>query len=33
MHLNVNDWDKKTHRILVIKHDFDTEWLLIALEE
>jgi hypothetical protein len=24
---------QKTHRILVIKHDFDTEWLLIALEK
>ena len=31
--MRVDEWDQKTHETLVIKHDFDTDWLLLVLEE
>lgn len=33
MKMRVPEWDQKTHDTLVIKHDFDTDWLLLVLEE
>jgi len=33
MRMKVPEWDGKHHDIIIIKHDFDTDWLLLALEE
>jgi hypothetical protein len=33
MKLPVRDWDGRMHNVLIIKHDFDTDWLLMVLEE
>lgn len=33
MLLTVGEWDNRLHQVLVIKHEYDTEWLLVALEE
>jgi hypothetical protein len=33
MRLRVGEWDGRVHRTLLIKHDFDMDWLLLALEE
>jgi hypothetical protein len=33
MKMRVSEWDGKQHDTLVIKHDFDTDWLLLVLEE
>jgi hypothetical protein len=33
MRLTVGEWDNRLHQVLVIKHEYDTEWLLVALEE
>ena len=33
MSIKVPEWDNKQHPALVIKHEFDSEWLLIVLEE
>lgn len=32
MRLPVPDWDARLHNVLIIKHDFDTDYLLLALE-
>ena len=31
--LPVAEWDGRMHQVLIIRHDFDTEWLLLVLEE
>jgi hypothetical protein len=31
MKLRVAEWDGKFHDALIIKHDFDTDWLLMVL--
>ena len=33
MNMQVPEWDGKNHECMIIKHDFDTDWLLLALEE
>lgn len=33
MRLPIPDWDGRMHSVLIIKHDFDTDWLLLALEK
>jgi hypothetical protein len=33
MQMRVGEWDARFHETLVIKHDFDTDWLLLVLEE
>jgi len=33
MQLRITDWDHRVHPTLLIRHDFDTDWLLLALEE
>ena len=33
MRLPVPEWDTLLHRTIVVKHDYDTEWLLLVLEE
>jgi hypothetical protein len=33
MTLKVPEWDNKEHPALVVKHEYDSEWLLIVLEE
>ena len=29
----VTEWDGRNHDCMIIQHDFDTEWLVLALEE
>ena len=31
--MKLPEWDNKEHRVLIIKHEFDSEWLLVILEE
>lgn len=33
MRMTIAEWDGKYHDCLIIKHDFDTDWLILALEE
>ncbi len=33
MKMHVPEWDNRMHDTIIIKHDFDTDWLLIVLEE
>lgn len=33
MRLPVSEWDGRMHHVLIIRHDFDTDWLLLVLEE
>jgi hypothetical protein len=33
MKLRVNEWDGRMHDTLIIKHDFDTDWLHLVLED
>jgi hypothetical protein len=33
MRMKVPEWDNKEHQTLIIKHDFDSEWLLLVFEE
>ena len=33
MKLPIPEWDGRQHKVLIIKHDFDTDYLLMALED
>ncbi len=33
MRMQLPDWDNRMHDTIIIKHDFDADWLLIVLEE
>lgn len=33
MTVKIPEWDNKEHSALVVMHEFDSEWLLIVLEE
>ena len=33
MRMRLPEWDNKEHLTLIIKHEFDTEWLLLIFEE
>jgi len=33
MTYRIQEWDNKEHQVIVIKHDFDSDCLLMALDE
>lgn len=33
MKIKVPEWDNKIHQVMIIRHEFDAEWLLLAVED
>lgn len=33
MKFKIKEWDNKKHTILIIKHEFDSDYMLLAFEE
>lgn len=31
--IKIPEWDNKVHQAMIIRHEFDNEWLLLALED